>query len=333
MYAYETTDLVKSYSGGVVANDGISVQIREGEIFGLLGPNGAGKTTLLRQLMGLLAPTSGSIRLFGEEVTLPGGSERVTQLVSYATQRAGALADLNAVEALTITGHLRGMERTEAARQAAGLVEEFGLGRLQRRPLRKLSGGEQRLVGFCMALMADRRVIIFDEPTNDLDPTHRRQVWDKIMVVNRELGTTVILVTHNVVEAEKVLERVGIINEGKVMALGTVGELKSRVDQRVRVEFRMRDADANPAALLAGAEMGAAAGIPAAGAAVTAEGMELRPMGRGLWMTLVDRSGVRAVLDRLTDGQGMEGLDDFRIILPTLEDVYLQLGGGGKLVA
>lgn len=326
MYAYETTDLVKRYAGDVVANDGISVQIREGEIFGLLGPNGAGKTTLLRQLMGLLAPTSGSVRLFGEEVTQRGGSERVTQLVSYATQRGGALADLNPHEALTITGHLRGMDRAAAGRQAAELVEEFGLGHLRKRPMGKLSGGEQRLVGFCMAWMAQRRVVIFDEPTNDLDPTHRRQVWDKIMAVNRQLGTTVILVTHNVVEAEKVLERVGIINQGKVMALGTVGELKSRVDQRVRVEFRMRDADAEPAALLAGVGVGV-------GADAAAEGMELRSLGRGLWMALVDRGAVRGVLDGLTDGQGMESLDDFRIILPTLEDVYLQLGGGGKLVA
>ncbi|MDP2872064.1 MAG: ABC transporter ATP-binding protein [Bacillota bacterium] len=321
MYAYETTDLVKHYAGGVAANDGISVAIREGEIFGLLGPNGAGKTTLLRQLMGLLAPTSGSIRLFGEEITQRGGSERVTRLVSYATQRAGALADLNPVEALTITGHLRGMDRGAAGRQAMELVEEFELGGLSNRPMGKLSGGEQRLVGFCMAWMAQRRVIIFDEPTNDLDPSHRRQVWDKIMAVNRQLGTTVILVTHNVVEAEKVLERVGIINQGKVMALGTVGELKSRVDQRVRLEFRLREPDAEPSAILAGVDTPGAPGI------------ELRSMGRGLWMTLVDRRAVRQVLDRLTDGRGIENLDDFRIILPTLEDVYLQLGGGGKLAA
>jgi len=322
MYAYETENLVKRYANGVLANDSINLTIAAGEIFGLLGPNGAGKTTLLRQLMCLLSPTSGAIRLFGEDVTRRGGGERVTSLVSYATQRAGALADLSAPEALRITGHLRGMDRAAAARQAADLISEFELERLGSRPLGKMSGGEQRLVGFCAALMADRPVLIFDEPTNDLDPVHRKQVWDKLMQLNRERGTTVILVTHNVVEAEKVLERVGIINHGQVVALGTVGELKGRVDQRVRLEFRLRndgngEDEADPTKLLA----------DIAGSA------EVRPMGRGLWMTLVDRSLVQRVLDGLTGGQGLEALDDFRIILPTLEDVYLQLGGGERLAS
>jgi ABC-2 type transport system ATP-binding protein len=317
LHAYETQDLTKRYAGGVLANDSINLTIRSGEIFGLLGPNGAGKTTLLRQLMCLLPPSSGTIRLFGEEITRRGGSDRVTQVVSYATQRAGALADLDAAEALRITGHLRGLDRGTAVRQAAALSGEFDLGQFGRRPLGKLSGGEQRLVGFCAALMADRPVLILDEPTNDLDPSHRRQVWDKVMQLNRERGTTVVLVTHNVVEAEKVLERVGIINRGRVVALGTVGELKSRVDQRVRLEFRLRDGQAEPAQLLAGIDAAA----------------EVRAMGRGLWMTLVERSAVQRVLDSLTDGQGFESLDDLRIILPTLEDVYLQLGGGDRLAS
>jgi ABC-2 type transport system ATP-binding protein len=325
--AYETTELVKRYANGVVANDGISLSIEAGETFGLLGPNGAGKTTLLRQLMGLLPPTSGSIRLYGEEITRRGGSERVTQLVAYANQRAGALADLDAAEALRITGHLRGLDRPASARQAATLIEEFDLGRLLRRPLGKLSGGEQRLVGFCSALMADRPILIFDEPTNDLDPNHRKQVWDKIMTLNRERGTTVILVTHNVAEAEKVLGRVGIINRGRVAALGTVGELKSRVDQRVRLEFRLRGASGANGGGDTSADLALVPGLEGVA------GAELRHLGRGLWMTLVERAALPRVLELLTRGGGLEQLDDFRLILPTLEDVYLQLGGGERLAS
>ena len=281
-----------------------------------LAPNWAGKTTLLRQLVGLLRPTSGSISLFGGELTGPGGPERVTRMVSYATQRAGALADLTAAEALRITGHLRGMSREAAEQQARRLSGEFSLDAFGGRPLGKLSGGEQRLVGFCMSLMADRPVIIFDEPTNDLDPSHRRQVWDKMMSINRTLNTTIILVTHNVIEAEKVLERVGIINHGEIVALGTVGELKARVDQRVRLEFRLRDQDQDPAAALGlGPEV------------------DLLSMGRGLWRALVDQGSLGSVLTRLASGAGLAKLDGFRILLPNLEDVYLQLGGGERLVA
>jgi len=237
-------------------------------------------------------------------------------MVSYATQRAGALADLTAAEALRITGHLRGMSREAAEQQARRLSGEFSLDAFGGRPLGKLSGGEQRLVGFCMSLMADRPVIIFDEPTNDLDPSHRRQVWDKMMSINRTLNTTIILVTHNVIEAEKVLERVGIINHGEIVALGTVGELKARVDQRVRLEFRLRDQDQDPAAALGlGPEV------------------DLLSMGRGLWRALVDQGSLGSVLTRLASGAGLATLDDFRILLPNLEDVYLQLGGGERLVA
>src|SRR5690606_38950341 len=98
--------------------------------------------------------------------------------------------------------------------------------------------GQQRLVTLALALIGDRPVLILDEPTNELDPQHRRLVWDLLLERNRTLGTTVILVTHNVLEAERVIQRVGIINHGRIMALGRVGELKARVDQRVRLELR-----------------------------------------------------------------------------------------------
>ncbi|MDQ7794552.1 MAG: ABC transporter ATP-binding protein [bacterium] len=310
MHAYRVRGLVRRYRSGVVANDGLDFDIEQGEIFGLLGPNGAGKTTLVKQLIGLLAPTSGSIQLFGHDVVAT--REVVTRYVSYIPQRAGALADLTAGEALALTGRLRGMARREAALQAGELAEEFGLTAFGRRPLGKLSGGEQRLVAFYLALMNRPPILVMDEPTNDLDPSHRRQVWEKLRQLNREQATTVILVTHNVVEAEKVLERVGIINRGRITALGTVGELKARVDRRVRLELRLNAEEAEARL----AEFTCA---------------EVRPLGRGHWLLLVERNSARDAIDRVMGDLGLASLDDFRILTPTLEDVYLQLGGGERL--
>lgn len=312
MHAYRIRGLVKRYRNGVLANDGLTFDIEAGEIFGLLGPNGAGKTTLVKQLTGLLPPTSGSIRLF--DIDVVAHREAVTHHVSYIPQRAGALADLTPREALALTGRLRGMGRREAAVQAGELIEEFRLDAFARRPLGKLSGGEQRLAAFGMALMNHPPVLVLDEPTNDLDPAHRHQVWEKLRRLNRERGTTVVLVTHNVMEAEKVLARVGIINQGRITALGSVGELKARVDRRVRLELRTSSAEAE----------GRLAEFP---------GAEVHPLGRGHWLLLVDRGEARAAIDRVMGDLGLESLDDFRILTPTLEDVYLQLGGGERLAA
>jgi ABC-type multidrug transport system ATPase subunit len=318
MDAYKVSGLTKRFKqGNVLANDDLTFEIEEGEIFGLLGPNGAGKTTLIRQLMGLLPPTSGRIELFGIDVTA-GNSKTVPGYVSYEPQRAGAVADLTAEEALNITGRLRGQKRPEAASQARELIEEFHLGSLGKRPIGKLSGGEQRLVCFCMALMTLRPILMLDEPTNDLDPLYRKQVWDKILDVNRERGTTVVLVTHNVVEAEKVLRRVGIINQGKIQVMGTVGALKARVDQRVRLDVRLAPYSEDRLVEDAFAGFGR---------------VELRPLGKLQWLILVDKPDVQAAIDRLMSFIGLERVDDLRVLTPTLEDVYIQLGGGERLVA
>lgn len=315
MNAFRVSGLTKRFKqGNVLANDDLSFEIEEGEIFGLLGPNGAGKTTLVRQLLGLLPPTSGRIELFGTDVTSNAGM--IPQSVGYVPQRAGALADLTAEEALNITGRLRGQSKLDARSQARHVVEEFRLDSLGKRPTGKLSGGEQRLVCFCTALMAIRPVLVLDEPTNDLDPLYRKQVWDKVLDLNRELGTTVLLVTHNVVEAEKVLRRVGIMNRGKLQVMGTVGALKARVDQRVRLDVRL--ASHSEERIIEDAFVGFTRA-------------ELRPLGRSQWLILVDKADVQAAIDRLMSFVGLDKVDDLRVLTPTLEDVYIQLGGGERL--
>lgn len=316
MPLYSVRKLCKTYKQGqVVANDNLSFDLEEGEIFGLLGPNGAGKTTLVRMMMGLMAPTSGDISLLGHDVVA--NPHKPSELVSYVTQRPDALADLTVMEALSITGHLRGMTRPAARRQAFELVEEFQLTEFAGRVLGRLSGGQKRLTGFCLALMGNRPVMILDEPTNDLDPVHRRWLWNKIQQLNRERGTTIILVTHNVAEAEKVLRRVGIINRGKITAIDRVGALKARVSDSVRLELCFRDGGRDCQAqrqLLEGIFSGAV--------------MQLDP---GRWQVLAPRERAEREIVSVLQQVGLEQLEDMRILLPTLEDVYMKLGGSEQL--
>ena len=315
MYAYEVCGLTKVYKGNIVANNNLNFSIRCGEIFGLLGPNGAGKTTLVRQLAGLLRPSSGQISLFGEVLT-GNAIHRIPWYVSYIPQRLGAVADLTAHEALCVTGIMRGMDRQEAFHQAADLIDEFRLGYLGKRRIGQMSGGEQRLIALCMGLMANRPIMILDEPTNDLDPSYRKQVWDKLKEINQTHNTTIILVTHNVLEAEKVLQRVGIMSGGEIQAIGTVGALKSRIDQRVRIEVRLQaetDRHLHPALL------------------EPPQGIEAKWLSGREVILLAPRDSIQQVVDWVMSALGITYLEDVKIVTPTLEDVYLRLGGVEKL--
>lgn len=310
--------LTKSFSAGrVVANDNLSFSIETGDVFGLLGPNGAGKTTLLKQMLGLIKPDSGSIRLFGREVTtdptLP------SKYVSCMSQRPNVLADLTVREALSVTGHLRGQLKPAARKEADALIEEFDLSSISARLLGKLSGGQQRLVSLALTLTGLRPVLVLDEPTNDLDPTHRKLLWNKLGSLNREQGTTIILVTHNVVEAERVLRTVGIINKGKIMVMGKTGELKAQLDNRLRVEIRLKEQSQE---LMSLAEERISRALPDADIAVTPGAYVI--MGTP---DIAERA-MQVVLQEL----GLANLEDFRVMQPTLEDVYLKLGGGEHLV-
>jgi ABC-2 type transport system ATP-binding protein len=181
--------------------------------------------------------------------------------------------------------------------------------------VRRLSGGEQRLVSLAVTLVADRPVLILDEPTNELDPAARRRVWDHLRGLHAA-GRTIVLVTHDVLEAERVIERVGLINRGRLMAIGRTADLKRRVAQRVRLEVAFADdADAggyDPFADLLGD---------------TVE--RIRAGNRTI--LLVPREEVRATLETLLDKMGIDAMADFRVLGPSLEDVYLQLGGSERL--
>jgi ABC-type multidrug transport system ATPase subunit len=307
---YQVQNLTKIYQGNDrKANDDLTFEIHEGEVFGLLGPNGAGKSTLVSQLAGLLKPTSGSIRLYGIDVVAQ--PEAVADYVSLQPQWASAVNDLYPHEAIYHTGRFRGLTDAEARRQTGDLLEELNLAGIGRRQIHRLSGGQRKLITLALAFVGDRPVMIFDEPTNELDPEIRRVVWEKLQALNRR-GTTILLVTHNVLEAERVIGRVGIVSQGQLMALGTPGELKARVDQRVRLELLFKTDNESAPAMLA--HLG-----------------DARPLTKRHWTVLCHRDDARGAIDQVLGDIGLGRLDDFRILTPSLEDVYLQLGGGAKL--
>src|SRR5215472_7245170 len=236
--AYSIRKVTKIYKGSEKkANDQITLSIRQGEIFGLLGPNGAGKSTLINQIAGLTHPTSGSIQLFGMDVVRR--PQIIPQYVALQPQQGWALQDLYAEEALLYTAQLRGCTKQEAQKQTRVLMEEFKLGQFGKKVLRSLSGGQRRLVYLGLAFVGDRPIQIFDEPTNDLDPAIRLQVWEKLLHLHRQ-GKTIIVVTHNVLEAERVIQRVGILNHGQLLAVGTIDELKAQLEQNLKLEVVLR---------------------------------------------------------------------------------------------
>ena len=297
--------LSRSY-GPVRALTDVSVEVARGEVFGLLGPNGAGKTTFVRCLMGLLAPGSGSVTLLGEDVVRhPRAAARVA---AYLAQDETALADLPPPRAVELTGRLRGLSAAEARRQRDALVDRLGL--VTDRPVAKLSGGQRRLAAVAAALVGDRPVLVLDEPTTGLDTAARRAVW-AALDERRAAGATVVLVTHNVLEAETVLDRVAVFDNGRVIACDTPGRLKAAVSDDVRLDLVWR---ADP---------------PLGDPTVAALAARAEQAGRR-WSVRLPVDEARAALGRLTSGAAFAALDDFTLATPTLEDVYLALGGRAR---
>ncbi|MFF7413131.1 ABC transporter ATP-binding protein [Streptomyces lydicus] len=313
-------DLIKTYPAmrgrrgaaqapAVRANDGITLDVHRGEIFGLLGPNGAGKSTLVRQLTGLLRPDSGSIAVLGHDLVRH--PERAARLLGYLGQESTALDEMTVALAVETTGRLRGLATRAARAERDAVVEELGLTDLAGRALKKLSGGQRRLACVATALIGERPLLVLDEPTTGMDPVARRAVWAAVDRRRAERGATVVLVTHNVLEAESVLDRVAVIDRGRVIACDTPGGLKDRVSDEVRLELVWRDRPPLDVPEVAALE-------PAA-----------RISGRR-WTLRLPADRARAAVAAVTGGPAFAALDDFTLATPSLEDVYLALGGRGE---
>jgi ABC-2 type transport system ATP-binding protein len=295
----------------VRASDGISLSVRRGEIFGLLGPNGAGKTTLVRQLTGLMRPDAGRVDLLGHDLVRH--PERAARLLAYLGQESSALDELTVSLAVETTGRLRGLAAKDARAERDEVLEELGLTALAGKPLKKLSGGQRRLACFATVLVGERPVLVLDEPTTGMDPVARRAVWSAVDRRRAERGATVLLVTHNVIEAETVLDRVAVLERGRVIACDTPAGLKAQVADEVRVELVWRER-----APLDVPEVAALRGLGAD---------RVQEAGRR-WTLRLAPDEARAAVAAVTGGAAFAALDDFTLATPSLEDVYLALGGG-----
>jgi ABC-type multidrug transport system ATPase subunit len=309
--AVEVRELTKRYPGGTLANDRLSLRVARGEVFGLLGPNGAGKTTLVLQVLGLLKPTSGAIAVEGVDVLAH--PERVKRLTGYMPQARIAMRGMELWRALHVTGRLRGQTDAAARRQGEALIERLGLGEQRSTYVERLSGGMTRVTAFALALMGTPRLVVLDEPTNELDPVRRRVVWEVVRQIGSGGETTCLLVTHNVLEAEGAVDRVAIVDRGRVVALGTPGELKAGLGDEVRLEVVLKTETAQN-----GDRAAVEARLDALG-----RRLDLAP---GRYGVFVPRRGVGAAVDTLLGELGPR-LDDFRVAPPSLEDVYIHHAG------
>ncbi len=220
----EVHNLRKAYPGGVCAVDGLSFRVTEGEIFGLLGPNGAGKTTTLSILEGLLPPDSGQVRALG--MTLPAQAAALRRRIGVQLQRTSLIPDLTVREQLDLFARLYDMPRPAAVAEA--LLERLGLrARAEALPA-ALSGGEQQRLALALALVNDPQIVFLDEPTSGLDPQARRALWRLIRDL-RAQGRTVLLTTHYMEEAERLCDRVAIIDRGRLLALDAPAALVARL--------------------------------------------------------------------------------------------------------
>jgi len=221
--AIQTAGLVKTF-GATRAVDGVDLSVPAGTVYGVLGPNGAGKTTTIRMLATLLRPDAGTALVFGRDVVREAAAVR--RLISLTGQVASVDETLSAAENLVIFARLLGLNRAAARRRAGELLEEFGLADAAKRPAGKFSGGMRRRLDLAASLITTPPLIFLDEPTTGLDPRTRAQMWQTIRRL-AAAGSTVLLTTQYLDEADQLADRIAVIDRGTVIAEGTPDELKA----------------------------------------------------------------------------------------------------------
>jgi ABC-2 type transport system ATP-binding protein len=304
--AVETSGLHKSY-GDVQALRGVDLRVETGSVFGLLGPNGAGKTTAVRILTTLLAPDEGSARVAGFDVVRD--ARKVRQHIGLAGQYAAVDENLTGFENLEMVGRLYHLGRGHSRDRARELLASFDLSEAGDRLVRTYSGGMRRRLDLAAALVARPPVLFLDEPTTGLDIRSRIGLWDAIEALVSE-GTTVLLTTQYLDEADRLADRIAVMDQGLVIAEGTPEELKSQVGGE-RLEIHLCDGDRGEEAVVALASI-------ASDQPFLEDGTVRVPV--------AERRGTIAAAVRRLDEAGI-AIDDIAVSTPTLDDVFLTLTG------
>ena len=223
MQAIQTIGLVKKYKY-LTAVDNLDLEIRRGELFSLLGVNGAGKTTTIKMLTGLTKPTAGDALVGGYSIM--SAPEQVKRLIGVSPQETAVAPNLTVKENLELICGIHGFSKEKTKEKIRELTEQFSLGEVLPRKAGKLSGGWQRRVSIAMALISEPQILFLDEPTLGLDVIAKHDLWDVIRALKGRI--TIILTTHYMEEAEALSDRIGIMKNGRLLAVGTVEELKEK---------------------------------------------------------------------------------------------------------
>ncbi|GAY25230.1 ABC transporter ATP-binding protein [Desulfurococcaceae archaeon AG1] len=227
MWAVEVEDLHKIYPGGVKALNGVSFKVSKGEVYSLLGPNGAGKTTTMKIIATLLKPTSGRAMVMGIDVT--SNPDSVRKIIGYVPQDLSADDELTGIENVVLQARLYGIPKDKAVKRARELLEMVGLGEAANRLVKSYSGGMRRRLELAMGLVNEPELLILDEPTLGLDVQSKLSLWEHIERLKKEKKVTILMTTHYMDEADKLSDRIAIIDRGKIVAEGSPQELKAKV--------------------------------------------------------------------------------------------------------
>jgi ABC-2 type transport system ATP-binding protein len=301
--AIEAEGLIKTFKT-TRAVDGVDLAVNQGSVYGVLGPNGAGKTTTIKMLATLLKPDGGSARVLGRDVVADAGEVR--GLVSLTGQLASVDDDLTGRENLVLLGRLLGYRAKQAKVRADELLGAFGLEEAENRLVKNYSGGMRRRLDIAASIVVTPELMFLDEPTTGLDPRSRNQVWDIVRALVAE-GTTVLLCTQYLDEADQLADRIAVIDHGKVIAEGTPGQLKASVGEGA-LHVRLLDPEQREDALRV---LGSDAHEEPDPAAVT--------------LPVADADQASRAIADLT--QADIGLASFALAQPSLDEVFLALTG------
>jgi len=309
-------DLRKTYGKNILAVDGISFRVHKGEIFGFLGPNGAGKSTTIKILTTLLEKSSGKAAIDGFDIDAD--QAKVRRIIGYCSQEVGVDDDLTARENLMLQCSFHHIPKDKAKKKTEELLQKVRLTEAADRRLRTFSGGMRKRLDLASSLVSDPEVLFLDEPTTGLDPQSRQDVWEYVKQLNKQ-GITIFLTTQYMEEADRLADRLCIVDQGKIVAEGTPTDLKAQIGaDKITLWFNASDAEACERAEKA---LSSLQGVDEVGKCIVGLTTE-----EGLTITAKNGSAVVTQVVRALDGAGV-AIEQLKLTVPTLDEVFIKLTG------